>query len=95
MPKSLKRNQKREFCGCIGILRGRNSTSCLNDLQKRVFRYGTDTQTKKMDIAPSRLNRPRGGFSENQFKLAFDLDFYFEDIFRFGNISVLVTFQFW
>ena len=26
---------------------------------------------------------------------AFDLDFYFEDIFRFGNISVLVTFQFW
>ena len=26
---------------------------------------------------------------------AFDLDFYFEDIFRFGKISVLVTFQFW
>ena len=25
---------------------------------------------------------------------AFDLDFYFEDIFRFGNISVLVTLQF-
>ena len=25
---------------------------------------------------------------------AFDLDFNFEDIIRFGNISVLVTFQF-
>ena len=24
----------------------------------------------------------------------FDLDLYFEDIFRIGNISVLVTFQF-
>ena len=24
----------------------------------------------------------------------FDLDFYFEDSFRFGNISVLVTFLF-
>ena len=26
---------------------------------------------------------------------AFALDFNFEDIFRFGKISVLVTFQFW
>ena len=25
----------------------------------------------------------------------FDIDFYFEDIIRFGNISVLVTSQFW
>ena len=31
----------------------------------------------------------------NLLDLAFALDFYFEDIFRFGNISVLVTFQFW
>ena len=32
--------------------------------------------------------------SANLMDFAFDLDFYFEDIFRFGNILVLVTFQF-
>ena len=26
---------------------------------------------------------------------AFDLDLNFEDIFRYGNISVLLSFQFW
>ena len=32
--------------------------------------------------------------SADLLDFAFDLDFYFEDIFRFGNISVLVTFHF-
>ena len=31
----------------------------------------------------------------NLLDFAFALDFYFEDIFKFDNISVLVTFQFW
>ena len=31
----------------------------------------------------------------NLLEFAFDLDFNFEDIFRFGNISVLLSFQFW
>ena len=30
----------------------------------------------------------------NLLDFAFDLDFYFDDIIRLGNISVLVTFQF-
>jgi hypothetical protein len=52
---------------------GRDSTRSLHDLRKRVFfnvaDKKTDTQTHrhtdtKMDMATSRLNRPKGRFSE-------------------------------
>ena len=53
----------------MGILGGRNSTRCLNNLQKRVFELSqthrhTDKQThRKTDMATLWLNQPSGADS--------------------------------
>ena len=36
----------------------------------------------------------RADLLESKLDFAFDLDFHFEDIFKFDNVSVLVTFHF-
>ena len=66
--------------------------------QNKMFQAHSDGYTLSSDKNQTREKEEEEKKKEDQSNLIdlnFDLDLYFEDIFRCCIISVLVTFQFW